>query len=120
MGSADFCQLGRNGLMVDWQAPKTGERPCSLFHVVLLDQIARRFGENKQAEEEDKRPCQLNRNGDTVTPRVVSVRSGVVHNGGEEQPDGDSPLVSTDNKPADPVGSRLGLVQRNWANAVSK
>jgi hypothetical protein len=51
---SNFCQLGNNGFVVDWQTPETAERVCSLFCVVLFDQIPGRFGEEHQAKEEDK------------------------------------------------------------------
>ncbi len=113
MDRSEFSQLRHDGFMVDGQASKTAEGMCSLFPVVPLDQIPRRFGEKQQAREEDKGPCQLDRDGDTVAACVVSVRSGVVHNGRDEQADGDGPLVRTDDEAADPFGSRLGLVQRD-------
>jgi hypothetical protein len=114
MDSADFCQLGHNGFMVDREASKAAECPCRLLCVVFLDQIPRRFGEDQQAGKQDERPGQLNGDGDTVRPGVVPVRGGVVDDGGEEQADGDGPLVGTDDEAANPFGSRFRLVERNW------
>lgn len=119
MGRSKFSQLGRNGIMVSRQASKTAERQCRLFLVVLLDQIPRCLGKQQQAGEEDQRPCQLDRHGNTVTPRVISVRSRVVHDGREEQADGDGPLIRTDDEAADPFGSRLGLVEWDWGTRPS-
>lgn len=42
----------------------------------------------------------------------------VVHNGSQQQTDGDGPLVSTDNGSTNPLGSGLGLVQRNCDRSV--
>jgi hypothetical protein len=41
------------------------------------------------------------------------MRGGVVHDGREQEPDGDGPLVSTDDQTSDPFWSRFGLVERN-------
>ena len=44
---------------------------------------------------------------------IRSVLGGVVENTREEETDGDSPLVETDDGTTDPLGGALGLIHRN-------
>ena len=44
---------------------------------------------------------------------IGSVLGGVVENGREEKPDGDTPLVQADDGTTDPLGRALGLIHRD-------
>jgi hypothetical protein len=41
---------------------------------------------------------------------IRSVLCGVIANGGEEEPNGDTPLIETDDGTSDPLGGALGLI----------
>ena len=64
----------------------------------------------EHADEEDEGPDELNGDGDAPGGVVVAVLGRVVDDGGEEETDGDRPLVAGNDGAADPLGGALGLV----------
>ena len=44
---------------------------------------------------------------------IGSVLGSIVENGGEEEPNSDTPLIETDNGATDPLGGALGLI--HWS-----
>ena len=65
------------------------------------------------ATSKDCSPNKLDRDGDSIRGMIRSVLGSVVENTREEQTDGDSPLVETDDGTADPLGRALGLIHWN-------
>ena len=59
---------------------------------------------------EDECPNKLDTRGDTPSRVVIAVLCRIVDDGGEEETDGDRPLVAGDDGAADPLGGALGLV----------
>jgi hypothetical protein len=63
------------------------------LRVVALDEVARGFGEDEHAADEDDGPGELHGDGDAVGARVVALVGCVVDDGGEEEADSDGELV---------------------------
>ena len=59
---------------------------------------------------EDECPNKLDTRGDTPSRVVIAVLCRVVDDGGEEETDGDRPLVARDDGTTNPLGGTLGLV----------
>jgi hypothetical protein len=74
-------------------------------------------------DNEDERPRKLHGDGNAVGSRVIAVLGGVVDNGSQQETDGNSELVGSDNGSTDPLGCSLGLVHgdqgRDQTNSVS-
>ena len=81
--------------MVDVQSPQLRERLGGAIGSSTLDVHARCFRQQKHAEEDDETPCKLHSNRDAVGARIVATSSGMIDNGGNQEPDGDSELVSS-------------------------
>ena len=64
----------------------------------------------EHADIENKRPDELDGDGDTVRRVVGAVLGGVVDDGSEEKADRDRPLVAGNDGTTDPLGRTLGLV----------
>lgn len=110
---ANFTQLCLYGRVVCRQTSQPTKRLGGRLVFAALDKIPRRLGQDAHAADENDGPGKLHGDGDPVGPRVHAQRGGVVHNGGEEQADGDGKLVGADNGTTDPFGRGLGLVQRD-------
>lgn len=109
----DLGNLGDDGLVVGRETAELAERPGGLVHLSLLDEESRSLGKDQHAKNENDRPGELDGNWDTVGARVVAFVGGVIDDGGKEKTDGDRQLVSTNDGTTNPLGSRLGLVQRD-------
>ena len=72
--------------------------------------VSTHLWEPKHTNSENERPDKLNARWDTPRRVVIAVLSRVVDDGGEEETDGDRPLVAGDDGAADPLGGALGLV----------
>jgi len=70
----------------------------------------------KDGHSTSKNCCPNKLDGDRNAIRGVirSVLGGIVENGGEEEPDSNTPLVETDDGTTDPLGSALGLI--HWSH----
>jgi hypothetical protein len=55
-------------------------------------------------------PDELNCNRDAIRGMIGPVFGGVVEDGGEEETNGDSKLVKSNDSPTNPLGGTLGLV----------
>lgn len=109
----DFGDLLADCLVIGREAPDLCQIPSCCRGVVFLDHVPRRLGNDKHPNHENGRPGELDSNGDTVRAGVLSRMGRIVHDRSEEQSDGDCPLIRPDDKPTNPLGSRLGLVERN-------
>jgi len=110
---SDLSQLLNKSRVVNVEAAKGRERLGSLFWAALLDEPARSLRKPDAAGEEDDSPGELNSDRDTVGASVGPVLCGVVDDSSEEKTDGDSKLVATDNGTTNPLGSSLGLIERD-------
>jgi hypothetical protein len=99
--------------VIDGKTPETSERARGVVGAPILDEIAGGFGEEYHAGNEDEGPRKLDGDGDAVRARVVATGRRVIDDGSEEEADGDGQLVAADDDAADPLGRRLGLVERD-------
>ena len=109
-GGADVVQLSLDLRIVGAERRETTERMRSGVILTLLDEPARRLWEVEHTRGEDKCPDELNSDGDPPRRVVWAVLGRVVDDGGEEETDGDGPLVAGDDGTTDPLGRALGLV----------
>jgi hypothetical protein len=58
-------------------------------------------------------PNKLDTDGNAIRGVIRSVLGSIVENGGEEEPDSDTPLVEPDDGTTDPLGRALGLIHWN-------
>ena len=65
------------------------------------------------ATSKDCCPDKLNSNRNAIRRVIRSVLGGVVENGSEEEPNGNTPLIETDDGTTDPLGGALGLIHRS-------
>lgn len=108
-----FVKLFLDGGVVSGESTETTESLGSLVALVLADEETRGFGKDQHATKQDQRPCELNSNGNSIAPSVVVILGGIIHDGSEQETNGDGKLVCTDDGATNPFGSRFGLVQRN-------
>ena len=108
--SADVRELRLDLGVVFGEGREAGERRRSLDITALLDEPTGGLREVEHADDEDERPDELDGDGDAPGGVVVAVLGRVVDDGGEEETDGDRPLVARDDGAADPLGGALGLV----------
>lgn len=99
---ADVAEVLLDVVGIGGGAGETGEGACCSLVASLLDEPARGFGEESHAASEDSSPDELDGNGDTVGGMGVPLGGGVVDDGGEEETNGDSPLVERDDGTANP------------------
>ena len=109
----DLGELLDQGRVADVEASQAREGLGRHLGLAPLDEEARRLGQDEHADDEDDGPGELDGDGDAVRARVVSVLGRVVDDGREHEADGDGELVAADDGAADPLGRRLGLVQRD-------
>ena len=108
--SADVGELSLDLGVVLGERREAGEGSGSLGVAAGLDEPTGGLGEVEHADGEDEGPDELNGDGDAPGGVVVAVLGRVVDDGGEEETDGDGPLVAGDDGAADPLGGALGLV----------
>jgi len=82
--------------MIRRKGDETGESPGSIFVAFLLDEPSRRLGEEDHADSEDEAPNKLETDGDLPRSMGGLVLGAVVDDRGEEETDGDCPLVTGD------------------------
>jgi hypothetical protein len=109
----DLGELLNDNRVVDIDAAETGKRLGSILVAVLLDEETGSLGQNDHSSDQNDGPGELNSDGDTVAAGIHAVLGGVVDNSSQQQTDGDGQLVSTDDSTTDPLGSSLGLIQRD-------
>jgi hypothetical protein len=71
------------------------------------------------AKSENCTPDKLDRNGNPIRRVIRSVLGSIVEDAGEEETDGDSPLVKADDCSTDPFGGALGLIHWNQSGDQS-
>lgn len=99
--------------VLDRETPEPGERLGSIFWATLLDEPAGGLGQEDASNEKNNSPGKLDGNRDPVRASVVTMLSSVVDDSSKKETDGDGKLISANNNTTDPLGSSLGLVQRN-------
>lgn len=109
----DLGNLVVDGGVVRRQATELAQSGLGAVELTLLDEETRGLGQDKHADDEDDGPGELHGDGDAVRARVVVQMRCVVNHSCEQQTDGDGQLVGADDGTADPLRSRLGLVQRD-------
>jgi len=92
----DFSKFHLNILGIDGLATKSGEGLGCLLEPASLDEVARRVWEEHQANAENESPKELDGNWDAVSSSVGTVLGGINNNGGEEDTNGDTELVTSD------------------------
>ncbi len=109
-GGTDVVQLSLDLGIVRAERRETAERVGSRVVPALLDEPPGRLGEVEHAAGEDEGPDELDRDGDPPCGVVGAVLGRVVDDGGEEETDGDGPLVPGNDGTTNPLGRALGLV----------
>jgi hypothetical protein len=71
------------------------------------------LGKDDHSTSKDCCPNELDSDGNAIRGVVRSVLRGIVENGGEEEPDSNTPLVEADDGTTDPLGCALGLI--HWS-----
>ena len=113
MVGVDLAEFLDERRMVDGEASEARERPGRGLVAAHLDVVARRFRQDEHARDQDDGPRELDGDGNAVRAGIVTVLGAVVDDGGEEEPHRDGELVAAHDDAADPLGRRLGLVQRD-------
>ena len=113
MAGLDLIKLLLNSWVVRWESTESSQGDSSLVEMVTLDQVTWCFREDQQAHNENDGPCELDGNGNAVRASILALVGSIVHDCGEEQPDGDCKLVGANNCTTDPFGSSFGLIKRN-------
>lgn len=96
------------------QAADLAEGTGGLFVALATDEVAGRLGKHEHSTDKDQGPGKLDGNGNAVGAGVLALVGGVVDDGGEQEADGDGELVASDDGTADPLGSRLSLVEGDY------
>lgn len=107
----DFSQLLTDIVRVSVLASEPGQHGLRILHLALLDEVARRFGEQEESTAQDESPEHLQSNRDTVRARVLAGLGAVVDTGSQQQADGDAELVSRDDGASHLSGRNLRHVQ---------
>ena len=71
------------------------------------------LGKDSHSTSKNCSPNKLDTDGNPIRGVIGSVLGSIVENGGEEEPDSDTPLVEADDGTTDPLGSALGLIHRS-------
>jgi hypothetical protein len=107
----DLGNLDLDVLAVDWLSTKSGECFHTLLNAAALDEITRAIGEEEETDAENEAPGELDRDGNAVLAGIVAVLRGIVDAGCEEQTDGDTELVTGNERTTDLTGANLAHVQ---------
>jgi hypothetical protein len=92
-GKPDLVEFGLEVGMVGWEGNETRESTGSIVVAFLLDEPSRRFREKDHANSQDKTPNELDGDGDPPRSVSIFVLGGIVDNGGDEETNGDRPLI---------------------------
>lgn len=110
-GSLDVGELGSNNWVVLVGRVQSGEGLGSSLSLANLDEPSRRLWEEEETDGQDGGKCELETDGEMVGCLAVVVLGGVFNDGGEEETDGDAPLVGRYDGTSNPSGSDFGLVE---------
>jgi len=108
----NFSRVGGSGC-------QSRESLSSLEVSALQEKVSRRLRKEEHATSKDRGPSELDGNGDSPGRVVVSVLSRLVDDSGEEETDGDGPLVKTDDGSSERFGRAFGLVKRDKTRNTS-
>jgi hypothetical protein len=86
---------------------------CQTCDVRIIGHGGAHLRKEEHATSKNGSPDKLDRNGNPVRGVIRSVLGSVVEDTGEEETDGDSPLVETDDSTTDPLGGALRLIHRD-------
>lgn len=97
----DLGDLGLNVGGILGLAAHAGKSINSVFNATLLDIVTRRVRKEEQATTKDESPGELQSNRNTIGSGRVKVLSSVDNAGGEQQTNGNTELVTGDERTAD-------------------
>ncbi len=83
----DLSELVLDRWMVGGETAETGERSCGSFGTAGTYEVARGFGEDEHADDEDEGPGELDGDGDSVRAGIVAVVCRIIYDGCEEETD---------------------------------
>ena len=75
-----------------------------------MDESWAHLGEEDHADEQNKRPYELDGYGDLPGRVIWAILGGIVEDRSEENADRDSKLIPANDRTTDPLGGALGLV----------
>jgi hypothetical protein len=97
----DLGDLGLNIGGILGLSTNAGKSIDSIFNASLLDVVTRRVGKEEQAATKNESPGELQSNRDTIGSGRVEILSSVDNAGGEQKTNGNTELVSGDERTAD-------------------
>jgi hypothetical protein len=100
----DLSELALDVRVVGGETNETTQSGSGIGVAPTLDEPSRGFWEENHAASEDTSPDKLDGDGDAVGGCSRLVLGSVVDDGGEEDTDGDCPLVCGDNSATNPLG----------------
>jgi len=106
----DLSKLGLNVFRLGWLSTKSGEGSRCLFELTALDVVTWGIWESQETTSKDKGPCELDGNWDAVLSRVTDVLCDVNDDGGEEDTNGDTELVTCNQSTTNSLWSLRGVV----------
>jgi len=98
-------------LRVKGLATDTAKSVSSLVKLALLDPVTGGLREERKTDGENDGPEELDGDGDTVRASIATVLGGVYNAVGDEDTNGNTELVSSNDGTANLLGSNLGHVQ---------
>lgn len=109
--SLNLVEFREEGRVVDRKRAETAHGLCGALEIILLDEEARSLREDVHAHGKDKGPDELDGEWDTVRAGVVAVVGTLIGAGSQKETNGNSQLVTSDDRSSDPFWCRLRLVQ---------
>jgi len=89
--------------VVRWERAETAHTFCGSLHVALLDVVTGGLREDEHTTSQDGSPDELNGQWDTVGTGIIPGVGSLVGASCEEKTNGDSQLVTTDDRSSNPL-----------------